>query len=357
MKTAFACLMACVSLLLLEGILMLDSALVYEVDPARLRAHAQWIALGLTAGVILSLAPMGWWRRPVVLYSLTSLAILLLALVLIPGVGTVRNGARRWLLFGQPSELAKIVLILALADYGARHQPTMANRGLGLLKPGLLVLTMAGLVFFEEDWGNAILICLIAYVLLGVAGAHWGYLISCGLIGGLAGALLLLRNSMRLDRVLAFIDPEAYQWGSGFQQWRSILAIALGGLWGQNPGEGLFKAGFVPEQETDFIFSLIGEETGFVGCLWVLALYAGILALGSGIAWRMADPYAKLVVVGVTFLICLQAFINLGVAACLLPNKGLPLPFISYGGSNMVSLLSGLGIMAGIIWRPSDGSH
>jgi cell division protein FtsW len=330
---------------------MLSSALVYQAVPARLHAHELWIAVGLLLGAGLSLVPYTWWRRPWVLNSLIVLALLLLGAVMIPGLGVMRNGARRWLPFGQPSELAKIVLVLALADYGDRHQSRMREFGVGMAKPGILLVAMAGLIFLEPDWGSAALTCMVAMILLCVAGADWFYMVSCVLIAVMLGIWCVLHNAMRYDRVLSFLNPEAYQGGIGFQQWRSMLAIALGGFWGHSFGEGRFKGGFVPEQDTDFLLSLIGEETGLVGSHWIVLLYVCILVLGCRIAWRVADPYGQLVVVGITFLIALQAFINMGVVTALLPNKGLPLPFVSYGGSNLVSLLAALGILANIAWR------
>jgi len=344
-------MIVCVGLLLLLGIVMLNSVLVHQAEPTRLYLHLKSIGLGLLLATATSLIPYQWWRKPIVLYPLVGSACLALVLVLVPGLGDVRNGARRWLWGGQPSECAKIALVLFLADYGARHQLRMNERSLGFIRPALLSMLMVGLVFLEPDWGTAALTALVAVTMLSVAGTSWFYLVASGLVAALMATLLVLADPLRFERIRAFTDLEVYQSGAGFQQWRSLLALGLGGIWGCFFGGGRFKAGYVPEQETDFIFSLIGEETGLAGGLCLLAIYMALLWLGGYLAWRVVDPFAQLVAMGITLLIEMQALINLGVVTGSLPNKGLPLPFVSYGGSNLICLLGAVGILVNIAWR------
>ncbi len=363
MNKTWITLAVAVGLLTLLGILILDSAAVAKSVPHRLNAHLGWLGISLAAGVALASTPyralsrlrlparlrrgaLGRLRLPPMLLGL---AVVQLVLVLVPGLSEVRNGARRWPIWGgQPSEFAKLALIFALADYLARNRERLADRHYGFVRPAAMVGVVAGLIFREPDWGGATVIAAVGLGMMSLAGTRSFYLVSAALIGGLLGVHLLLANPHRLGRVLSFTDLEAHQYGAGLQQWRSILAVASGGPWGRLIGQGRFKAGYVPEQETDFVFSVLGEELGFAGCTLALALYAAIALCGLRIAARVADPFGRLLAAGVTTLIGLQALINVAVATGCLPNKGLPLPFVSYGGSNLLVLFAGVGLLISI---------
>lgn len=363
MKKTWITLAVCAGLLTLLGTLVLDSTAVAQPVPRRLNTHLGWLAIGLALSVVLALTPYSAlveWRLPERLRwgvlgrlrlppILLGLAVVQLVLVLVPGLSEVRNGARRWPIWGgQPSEFAKLALILALADYLARNRTRLTDRHYGFVQPAAMVGVVAGLIFLEPDWGGATVLAVVGLVLMCLAGTRSFYLISTGLITGLAGVHLLLANPHRLGRVLCFTDLEGHQYGAGLQQWRSMLAIASGGPWGRFIGEGRFKAGYVPAQETDFVFSVLGEELGFTGCTLVLALYATMVVCGFRIAARVADPFGRLMASGVTALIGLQALINVAVATGSLPNKGLPLPFVSYGGSNLIALFAGVGLVVSV---------
>jgi cell division protein FtsW len=263
-------------------------------------------------------------------------------------LGVVRNGAARWLPFGQPSEFAKLALAIYLADYCARNLPRMGERWVGFLAPASLAAAMALLVFKEPDWGTAALIGAVAVLLLTQAGANLGYVCAALLIGGEVVALLLLQNQRHLDRVLAYLHPAQYRHSIGWQAWNAILALASGGVRGAYFGQGNQSQGFVPESQTDFVLSRIGEEWGLVGGETIVAAFVCLLLGGAWIAWQTKDPFAHFLASGLTFLIALQAFIHIGVVSGALPCKGIPLPFVSYGGSNLVCMLTSIGLLVSI---------
>lgn len=368
-------LATCVIALLCVGSLALNSAGVAFPEPRRWSAHLAFTAVGLAGTAGLTLMPYRWWQRRVgcpdrwserwrwlaemrLPTLLLGLATVQLVLVLIPGLSVVTNGARRWPVWGgQPSELAKLVLILALADDLARH-PLPAMAGLRrLLRPVGYAGAVAVLILVEPDWGGALVTLAVAGALLHLAGARSFHLVSAAIILGLLAVHGLLLDPHRLGRVLSFSDPEAYQLGAGYQQWRSLLAIGSGGWTGTSPGEGSFKGSYVPEQETDFIFSLLAEELGLVGVGAVLLLYVTLLGCGWRVAFRTRDPFGQYLVVGITLWITLQALIHVAVNTSSIPNKGLPLPFVSYGGSNLLCLLAGLGLVLSVGWHapPAPG--
>lgn len=354
-KTTPAIFALCVGALLVVRIAVLYSASVGEADLQSFQRQLLWLGAGLLAGTGAALLDYRWLRKWHLPWILIILATVLLVAVLVPGIGVEINGGRRWLrLGGQPSEFAKVALIIALAGYCSHHQQQMSERTWGFLYPAFMAGTAIALIFAEPDWGTALLLAAVTAVLLLFAGTHGAYILSASIIGLEVLVILLCHSPMRLLRIMSFLDPEKYQSGVGWQGWQSVLAIGAGGLWGRPFGEGKQKFGFVPEQQTDFIFSLIGEELGFVGASLVLLAYVCIIICGLRIAWRTNDPFGQFLVAGITFLIGLQAFINIGVATSSLPNKGIPLPFISYGGSNLISMLTCIGLVLSVVFHPAN---
>jgi cell division protein FtsW len=335
-------------ILLMFGAVTLFSTTTYHPPLDRVCQHLEWMALSGLCWAAAFFFGCSWLRRFHAPRWMLAAVFLLLALVLVPGVGTVRNGAARWLDGGQPSEAAKLVLIIFLADYGVTHQSRMHERNTGFLLPGGVACLVVVLVFLEPDWGTAALIAAVSLVMLAIAGTHWFYLLSATIIGGMSAALLLLHNQLRLERFLAFLDPEGCRDGAGAQGWQSLLSLARGRWFGVFFGEGSQKNGFVPEQQTDFALSLLGEEGGFVAAGLVVLLFIVIVICGARIVWRVADPFGQLLAAGLTVLIGLQAFINIGVVTSSLPNKGIALPFISYGGSSLVCMMTCLGLLGAI---------
>lgn len=348
MKRLISILLLAVGILLLLGTLALYSSTTWQPRLERLHLHLCWLVAGAAACWLAASVPYSWQRQFHVPKWLLALACLLLAATLVPGIGVARNGAFRWLPFGQPSEFAKLALIVFLADYCAVNQTRMQERNVGFLYPALTAGFVALLVFIEPDWGTAVLLGAVALAMLAVGGSHLAYLVSAVIIATELFALLLLRNPLRMERLLAFLDPEKYRDGVAWQGWHSLLALGSGGWFGTFPGAGSHKNGFVPEQQTDFVLSLIGEELGFVGAALVLSLFVVILLCGTCIAWKVSDPFGQLLAFGLTILISLQAFINVGVVTCSLPNKGIALPFVSYGGSSLVCMLAALGLLISV---------
>lgn len=259
------------------------------------------------------------------------------------------NGSRRWLNLGftvlQVSELAKIALVFSLAHYLALNQSRLNDLWRGFVIPLGLIGTFAGLVLIEWDFGAALLIGTIGGLLLFLAGARLKFLLPT--IGvALAGfALLIMQNPVRLQRLLSFLNPEENRQGTGYQPWQAMLAFAAGGVDGVGLGNGRQQNAFLPEAHTDYIFAILGEEMGLIFTLLVVALFTTIFVAGLRHVRRAPNLFQYLLVTGCVLLITLQAVTNLGVVTSLLPSKGMSLPFVSAGGSNLLLM----GMLVGII--------
>jgi cell division protein FtsW len=349
-KLALILVLGVVTLLLL-GTVMLYSSTTTGPGLDRLYSHFCWLGLGAVCCCAAASVDYAWLRKWHLARWGMAVAIVLLLAVFVPGVGVVRNGAARWLPFGQPSEFAKLALVLFLADYAATFQARMRERNIGFLCPGAVIGLACFLVFAEQDWGTAALLALVALAMLFLSGAHWGYLLSATVIVSESFVLLLLNNPLRLERVLMFLDPEQYRDGIGWQVWHSLLSLGSGGVFGTFIGAGVLKNGYVPEQQTDFVLSLVGEELGLMGTLLILCLFMCVIVCGFRVAWRAADPFGQLLASGLTLIIGVQAFMNIGVVTSSLPNKGIALPFVSYGGSNLVCMMICLGLLLSVARR------
>jgi cell division protein FtsW len=213
-----------------------------------------------------------------------------------------------------------------------------------------------GLIFKEPDRGTTILLAAVSGTMLLVAGVRWRFILPAG-VAAVAGLVFsLLHDTMRSGRISSWLNPEQHKSDVGYQAYQAMLALGAGGVTGLGLGNGRQKLGFVPEHHTDFIFSIIGEELGLVATLLVVVAFIAILACGIYIALNSRDTFGMLLGTGITFLIGLQAFINIGVVTSALPNKGLPLPFISYGGSNLLTMLTAVGLLLSIARRArTDG--
>jgi cell division protein FtsW len=309
-----------------------------------------WAGIGLGALLIAASGDYRWLKK--FWWALLLLAIVLLALVWAPHLGITKNGARRWVGFEgirmQPSEFAKVVLIIAIAWYGERFQRHMGTFTRGVLVPGVGIGAVLALIFKEPDVGTTLLLAGVSTVMLLVAGLRWRYVLPPFVIGLAAITLFIANDPMRSARVYAWLHPEETRLEKGMQTYQSVAALGNGGLTGVGLGEGRQKLGFVPEHHTDFIFSVIGEELGLIATLSVITAFIIILICGVYIAWNAADTFGMLIATGITFLIAMQVVINLGVVTGALPNKGLALPFISYGGSNLVIMMGCVGLLINI---------
>jgi cell division protein FtsW len=359
MKWAASILIFCVAVLIGMGMVMLySSSMNMEMNKSAVAVGAHyllsqlaWCAFGLICFV--TAACLDYRRLKNLSPWLLGLSVLLLMLVFAPLIGIASKGAHRWI--GRPglphfqsSEMAKLALILFLAAYGDRYQRQMAGFKKGLVLPGAVIAVVLALIFVEPDRGCTILLATVCGVMLIVAGVRWSCLIppAALLIGGLA--VSFLHDPMRMRRIMAWVHPEQNKEGAGYQAFQAMIALGSGGWFGLGLGNGRQKLGFVPEDHTDFIFSIIGEELGLVATMAVVLLFITLVVCGVVIARRSRDAFGLLLGTGLTFMIGLQAFINIGVVTSILPNKGMPLPFISYGGSNLVLMLISVGLLVSI---------
>ena len=315
-----------------------------------LKRQLVWIAIRGTLCSVAAATPYPKLRA-VCLPALAVSATLLL-LVLIPHIGIKVGGARRWLGISgvrfQPSEFAKLGLIVWLAHYLAKEKRRIDQPVRGFLVPMGVTTIMLVLVLAEPDFGSTALLGAVALALMFVAGVRPRYLFPTILTGVVGFAVLVAHNPVRMRRLLAFTDLEKYKAGPGYQVWQAMLAFGSGGVNGLGLGNSRQKMFYLPEAHTDFIFPILGEELGLIGALSVLALFAALVACGIVISLRTPDLYGQYLGLGVTLLIALQALINIGVVTAWLPTKGLPLPFISFGGSNVMMNLTGVGLLLSI---------
>lgn len=275
----------------------------------------------------------------------------LLILVLIPGIGTVRNGSRSWFGIGsfgiQPSEFTKLGLIIFVSKYLACNEKSTKNFKGILPILGLLVLIF-GLIMLQPDFGTGTIIVMSIIGLLFVGGVNFKYFIRLGIVGVVGIVGLILAAPYRLSRILSFLNPWSDPLGSGFQIIQSLYAIGPGGLFGYGIGNSRQKHFFLPEPQTDFIFSIISEELGFLGCVIVVGLFIAICYTGFKISKNCEDKFGKYLSFGIIFQIAFQACLNLMVVVGLIPVTGVTLPFLSYGGSSLLITLCSIGIVLNI---------
>jgi cell division protein FtsW len=334
--------------LTLVGLVTLFSASqsIYNNEFTILKKQLVWLAIALAAGVGTFVTPVDRMRNWA--WVSGGLVILGLILTLVPGVGITVNGAQRWIGFAglrvQVSEFAKPVLVLTLAHYMASNQRSLDGLLKGFLVPILIVGLVCGLIFLQPDYGTAVLCGSVGMILIYLAGARMVFLIP-SVMGALGiFAFMVSQNPVRLARITSFVNLEENLSTGGYQLWQGMLAFGAGGLTGVGLGNGRQQFSFLPEAHTDFIFAILGEELGLVATLSVVALFLAIFVIGMLQLRRAPNMYQFLLGAGAIFFITLQAIINLGVVTGCLPTKGMSLPFISYGGSNLVVvfILTGL---------------
>jgi len=361
MKVAVITLAFCVTSLLALGLVMLYSSSMTQVGAHYLVMQLIWCVAGFGFCAVAATMDYQFFKRPDVVWLLFALAALLLLLVYpFPHLPHLperfikkTNGAHRWFILPggtrvQPSELAKLALIFVLAWYGDWFQRRMGTFKWGIVFPGAIIVVMLGLIFIEPDRGTTILMCAVSGSMLLLAGVRWKFIIPPIVLAVSGLVVSILHDPMRMRRIFSWLDLEQSKSGTGYQAYQAMIALGSGGWFGLGLGNGRQKLGFVPEHHTDFIFSIIGEELGLVATLLVILAFVVIALCGLYIALHAKDTFGTLLAAGITFLICLQAAINIGVVTSALPNKGLALPFISYGGSNLVAMLSCVGILLSI---------
>jgi len=320
-------------------------------DPSYfLKRHTIYLAIGFVCMFILMNLDYRVLRRFV--YPAYIFGLLILILVLVPGIGDEVGGAKRWIDLGpgsfQPSEIAKFLLVLYLSHSITKKKEKMNTFFVGFVSHTLIAGAYIVLLLLEPDFGMVVIITMVLFGLLFVGEMKVSYLAASGVMS--AGLLILavMSESYRMKRIMSFLNPWEDPLGSGYQAVQSFVALGLGGVAGAGLGDSTQKLFFLPQAHTDFIFSIIGEELGFIGVLAIIIGFGVFVLRGLRVALRASDHFGCYLVFGCTMLIALQAGINMAVAVGLFPIKGLTLPFISYGGTSLVSTFAGVGIILSV---------
>jgi cell division protein FtsW len=312
--------------------------------------HIMWLSIGLVAMFVTLRVDYRRWRQFTTPLLMGSIALLIV--VLLPGVGLTRNGSTRWLGYGsltiQPAEFAKLAMVLFVADLLAR--PHRASDDLRAALRPVLILTgvLAVLLMRQPNLGTTIVVVGIALAMLFAAGAPLRSLLSWTGIAITAAAFMAFLADYRRERLLGFLDPWSRRDSEGLQTVQSLASIADGRITGVGLGASRGKWGYLPFAHTDFIFSIIGEELGLIGTVTVVGLFAALAFVGFAVALNAPDRFGMLLALGITIWLVGQAFINIGVALGLLPVTGLPLPFLSFGGSSLVVTLAACGMLMSV---------
>ncbi|WP_090775979.1 stage V sporulation protein E [Shouchella lonarensis] len=356
-KSAPDYMLLCLTLALLTiGLVMVYSASAawasYRFEDPYFFAKRQLFFGGTGVVLMLGMMRIDYWTWRTYSKVLLLICFLLLIVVLIPGVGLVRGGARSWLGVGafsiQPSEFMKIAMIIFLAWYLAKYQKRIVSFKKGLVPSLGLVLIAFGLIMLQPDLGTGAVMVATCVVMIFVSGARIMHFALLGLLG-LAGFVGLIASApYRIERIQSFLDPWSDPLGSGFQIIQSLFAIGPGGLFGMGLGESRQKYFYLPEPQTDFIFSILAEEMGFLGGLAVLLCFLLLFWRGIRIALGAPDLFGSFLAIGITTMIVIQVMINIGVVTGLIPVTGITLPLLSYGGSSLTLMLLSIGILLNI---------
>jgi cell division protein FtsW len=316
--------------------------------------QAMWAAIGIVLLVVLMRMDYRWLRSVSPLLMLV--AIVGLLAVLVPGIGLERNGAQRWIALGplppfQPSEFAKLALIIYVSAWLAGKGTYVQSVALGVVPFVIMVGLVAGLVLLEPDTGTAAVLVLTTVTLFFVAGASLTHLAVLTGVGAVAAGLLIMSGGYRAERLLAFVQAENDPAGYGFQTIQLLIALGSGGVAGLGLGASRQKFFYIPSSHTDGVFAVVGEELGFIGAIAVLALFAVLVYRGFRVIARTRDDFGSLLATGIVCWIAYQALINVGGITRTIPMTGIPMPFLSYGGSALAALLAAVGILLSISRR------
>lgn len=320
-------------------------------DPYKyLKSQIIFLVIGYIAMYITN--KISYHKYKILSNYILGICILLLALVLIPGVGTVRNGSRSWFGIGgfgiQPSEFTKLGLIIFTAKYLTNNERNLKDIKKGVLPILGVLFLVFGLIMLEPDFGTGVVIVVTIVALLFISGVKMNFFIKIGVLGLLGVTILIIIAPYRLKRILSFLNPWSDPLGSGFQIIQSLYAIGPGGLLGLGFGNSIQKHFYLPEPQTDFIFSIISEEFGFMGILIVALLFITIIYSSFKIAIKCEDHFGKYLSFGITFGLAFQTLLNLMVVTGLIPVTGVTLPFLSYGGSSLIISMIEVGILLNV---------
>lgn len=349
-------LLAAIILILTIGLMMVYSAsavLAFHEFGDKfyfLKRQAIFAGLGLLSMFFMMRVNYSVWKKWAP--TLLIICFVLLVLVLIPGIGVVRGGARSWLgisSFGiQPSEFMKLAMIIFLAKWLSTEQQKITQFTKGLLPPLGLVFLAFGIIMLQPDLGTGAVMVGASMILIYTAGARMKHLGGLALVGVLGFVALIIAAPYRLKRITSFLDPWSDPLGGGYQIIQSLFAIGPGGLVGLGLGMSRQKFSYLPEPQTDFIFSILAEELGFLGGVTLILLFLILVWRGVRIAIAAPDTFGSLLAIGITSIIGVQVLINIGVVIGMMPVTGITLPLVSYGGSSLTLLLTGLGILLNI---------
>jgi cell division protein FtsW len=314
-----------------------------------------WFVISAVAVFAASRFDYHWWKETPKLVMLFYAAVVVaLALVFVPVIGCKVNGSSRWVKLGhdalriQPSELAKVLTVIAMGVWMDRIGWRVRQFWKGAVFPALGLGAIAGLLVLEPDFGATMVVCVVGGVLMFVAGTRLVYLLGFGALGAAGVGALLLTNANRIERITAWLHGEASDSSAAHQLKQSILAFENGGPWGVGFNQSIQKYSYLPEAHTDFIYAIGGEELGFVFSIGVILAYAAILVCGVFISMRAPDRLGRLLAFGMTLLLVFQAAFNIGVVTGCLPTKGLALPLISYGGTNLITAMLAVGTLVNV---------
>jgi cell division protein FtsW len=315
--------------------------------------HIFTVFVGVGAMVVLAKTDYRKMRPAV--YILMGLSLIMILLVFVPGIGVSANGAKRWFRLWpatfQPSEFVKIVMVIFLADYMDRNIQRMKDIRYGILIPVGVMLFFQGIIIMQPDFGAVMSLGILTICLLILGGARLTHIGALVLLALPAIYILVTSSAYRMKRIMCFTDPWEDRFGCGFQLVQSFMAFGKGSFFGVGLGGSKQKLYYLPEVHTDFIFSLIGEELGLVGVMVVIGLFVWLFTKGYNVASKTKDPFSYFLTLGLTMMIGVQAIINFSVSTGLMPTKGLPLPFLSYGGSAQLINLAAVGILISISIR------
>jgi cell division protein FtsW len=315
--------------------------------------HIFTVFVGVGAMVVLAKTDYRKMRPAV--YILMGLSLIMILLVFVPGIGVSANGAKRWFRLWpatfQPSEFVKIVMVIFLADYMDRNIQRMKDIRYGILIPVGVMLFFQGIIIMQPDFGAVMSLGILTICLLILGGARLTHIGALVLLALPAIYILVTSSAYRMKRIMCFTDPWEDRFGCGFQLVQSFMAFGKGSFFGVGLGGSKQKLYYLPEVHTDFIFSLIGEELGLVGVMVVIGLFVWLFTKGYNVASKTKDQFSYFLTLGLTMMIGVQAIINFSVSTGLMPTKGLPLPFLSYGGSAQLINLAAVGILISISIR------
>ncbi|MFX3622645.1 MAG: stage V sporulation protein E [Ectobacillus sp.] len=343
-------------LLLAIGMIMVYSASAvwasYKFDDSFFFAKRQLLFAGLGLVAMFFIMGVDYWVWRTYSKVILLVCFVLLILVLIPGIGMVRGGARSWIGVGafsiQPSEFMKFAMIVFLAKFLSERQKTITSFKKGLAPSLGLVFLAFGMIMLQPDLGTGTVMVGTCVIMIFVAGARIMHFAVLGMLGVAGFIGLVLSAPYRMKRITSYLDPWSDPLGSGFQIIQSLYAIGPGGLFGLGLGQSRQKFFYLPEPQTDFIFAILSEELGFIGGSFVLLLFSLLLWRGIRVALGAPDLYGTFLAVGIVAMIAIQVMINIGVVTGLMPVTGITLPFLSYGGSSLTLMLMGVGVLLNV---------